>query len=243
MANKIDRFTLPRLDWYDNQGTDADTGEIIGRIYKDILIENFNAIEEKLIEMTKLDAFDVNLPDLSTIVYPDVTLESDEDCIVNLRSLMNLMDCKKYPITCDFNGTKCTKMVFYTEDTKIVERTDWQDTGASDSKPWIYCNLTNGDVTASASSTTPSGSMFIGCYTNGSIKCNESGYLIGRNILQPLSKMKFQNLGTRTADGNSAGAREPQNWTDGGDTIAWSDTERYSGSYTFTVCKYGRTTR
>ena len=98
MANKIDRFTLPRLDWYDNQGIDTDTGEIIGRIYKDVLIENFNAIEAKLIEMTKLDAFDVNLPDLSTIVYPDVTLNSEEDSIVNLLSLMNIMNFRKYPI-------------------------------------------------------------------------------------------------------------------------------------------------
>ena len=83
MTNKISRFTLPRKDWYDNQGIDSDTGEIIGRIYKDVLIENFNAIEQKLIEISKLDAFDINLPDLSKIVYPDVTLDSEDDCIVN----------------------------------------------------------------------------------------------------------------------------------------------------------------
>ena len=74
MANKLSRFSLPRKDWYDNQGTDPDTGEIIGRIYKDVLIENFNAIEQKLIEISKLDAFDVNLPDFSKIVYPLLTI-------------------------------------------------------------------------------------------------------------------------------------------------------------------------
>lgn len=243
MANKVSRFMLPRTDWYDKQSVDPDTGEIVGRIYKDILIENFNAIEEKLIELTKLDAFDVALPDLSKIVYPDVTLESEEDCIVNLRSLMNIMNCRRYPITSDFNGTKCTKMVFYTDDNKIIERVDYQETGASDSKPWIYCNLSNGDVTASSSSSTPSGSMFIGCYTNGSIKTIESGYLVGKNLLQALSKMKFQNLGTISADGNSAGAREPQNWLDGGDTVGWSDTERHSGTFSFSKVKYGRATR
>lgn len=243
MANKVSRFSLPRTDWYDKQTVDPDTGEIIGRIYKDVLIENFNAIEEKLIELTKLDAFDVNLPDLSKIKYPDVTLDSPEDCIVNLRSLMNIMDCRNYPVTCDFNKTTCTKMVFYTADNKIIERVDYQDTGASDSKPWVYCNLSNGDVTASSSSSTPSGSMFIGCYTGGSVKTIESGYLVGKNLLQALSKMKFQNLGVCNPNGNSAGAREPQNWTDGGDTVGWSDTERHSGSYTFSKVKYGRTTR
>lgn len=243
MANKVERFTLPRLDWYDNESIDPDTGEIVGRIYKDVLIENFNAIEDKLIELTKLDAFDVNLPDLSSIVYPDVTLNSAEDCIVNLRSLMTIMDCRNYPITCDFNGTKCTKMTFYTSDNKIIERVDWQETGASDSKPWIYCNLANGDVTADVSANTPDNHIFVGCYTNGSIKCNESGYVIGKNLLQALSKMKFQNLGNLTVDGNNAGNREPKNWTDGGDTVGWSDTERHTGSFTFTRCKYGRTTR
>ena len=55
--------------------------------------------------------------------------------------------------------------------------------------------------------------------------------------------MKFQNIGNLTVDGNNAGNREPKNWTDGGDTAGSSDTERHSGSSTFTRCKYGRTIR
>lgn len=243
MANKISRFDLPRKDWYDNQGVDPNTGEIIGRIYKDVLIENFNAIEQKLIEISKLDAFDTTLPNLSEIVYPDATLDSEDDCIVNFRSFMNIMNCINYPISCTFSGTKCTKMVFYNTNNKLIERLDTQETNASSSNPWVYCNLTTGEVYASNKSATPSGCMFVGCYTDGVIKCIESGYLIGRNVLQPLSRMKFQNLGKITADGNNAGNRDPKNWTDSGDTIGWSDTQRYSGSYTFTKCKYGRTTR
>lgn len=243
MANKVSRFSLPRKDWYDKQSIDPDTGEIVGRIYKDVLIENFNAIEQKLIELTKLDAFDVNLPDLSKIVYPDVTLDSPEDCIVNLRSLMSIMDCRNYPITSEFNKTTCTKMVFYNSDNKIIERVDYQPTTASNTNPYIYCRLANGDVFASNLSSTPVGCMFIGCYTNGSVKTIESGYLIGKNLLQALSKMKFQDIGDQWADGNSAGAREIKNWTDGGDTVGWSDTERHSGSFRFAKVKYGRATR
>lgn len=243
MANKISRFSLPRKDWYDNQGTDPNTGEIIGRIYKDVLIENFNAIEQKLIEISKLDAFDVNLPDLSKIVYPDVTLDSEEDCIVNLRSLMDIMNCRNYPISCTFNGTKCTKMVFYDANNKLIERLDTQETNASSGNPWVYCRITTGEVFASSASKTPANCMFVGCYTDNAIKCIESGYLVGRNVLQPLSRMKFQNLGKIEANGNTAGNRDAKNWTDNGDTIGWSDTERHSGSFTFTKCKYGRTTR
>ena len=59
MAEQIDLFALPRPDWYDQEG----------RIYKDALIENFNALEEKLIEISKLDAFDTQMPDIANMEY------------------------------------------------------------------------------------------------------------------------------------------------------------------------------
>ena len=53
----VEELVLPRPDWYDAEG----------RIYKDALIENFNAIEDKLLELTRLDAFSVQPPDLSSV--------------------------------------------------------------------------------------------------------------------------------------------------------------------------------
>ena len=57
----IEPLTLPRPDWYDQVSVDETTGEIIGRIYKDALIENFNAIEEKLNYLGTLEAKDIVL--------------------------------------------------------------------------------------------------------------------------------------------------------------------------------------
>ena len=36
----LEHFKLPRDDWYDTVSTDPETGEIIGRLYKEALIEN-----------------------------------------------------------------------------------------------------------------------------------------------------------------------------------------------------------
>ena len=72
---ELEHFTLPRTDWYDEEG----------RIFKDVLIENFNALEKKLNELNALNAFEITLPDFNSIDYPDVTPDSDEDSIVNLK--------------------------------------------------------------------------------------------------------------------------------------------------------------
>ena len=53
----IDEFELPRLDWHDAEGS----------IYKDALIENFNTIEAKLIELSGLTPLDIILPDISNM--------------------------------------------------------------------------------------------------------------------------------------------------------------------------------
>ena len=45
--NKLELFELPRKDWFDEDG----------RIYKDALIDNLNAIEEKLNEIAMISAF------------------------------------------------------------------------------------------------------------------------------------------------------------------------------------------
>ena len=78
MANEqqqITNFELPRPDWHDDKG----------RIYKDALIENFNAIEAKLTDIAELSAVSTDIPDISGVTFEDVTLGSDDEMVVNLR--------------------------------------------------------------------------------------------------------------------------------------------------------------
>lgn len=183
MAEKIDPFELPRDDWYDSDG----------RIYKDALIENFNAIEEKLLEIANLDAFKTTLVDTSTITYEDVTLNSDEDKIINLRSLLALTGLVGYPIEMVTSGTKITKLCYWKADGVYKALTKIK-TGVTEDKPYIYLNYVDDTVTISDSSETPENSCFIGYYVDGIIKHVNGFDYAGINGMYYLANMHIDTL-------------------------------------------------
>ena len=99
----LDKFKLPRDDWYDTVSTDQQTGEIIGRIYKEALIENFNALESKFNELSSLTAHETQIPDFATYDYEDVTLDSESNKVVNLKSFLTIMDLIGVPLDISFS--------------------------------------------------------------------------------------------------------------------------------------------
>lgn len=169
-SSKVEKFQLPRLDWHDQVSVDAPSGEIIGRIYKDALIENFNAIEEKTDELQSLDVFDITIPDPTSVVYPDTTLESNDNQVINLISLIRILNLEGYPIELSFTGTTCTKCKYYkiVNDTTVDIRTIQNiNTKATDTNRYIYLDMANNTVIASNSATnTDINKKFIGLYTN-----------------------------------------------------------------------------
>ena len=128
MAERIESFKLPRDDWYDEAG----------RIYKDVIIENLNACESKLLEMAKLEPVGVTPPDISSVVYPDVTLSSDEDCIVNLRSLNNILNFKNYLIEINTSATTVLKAAYFDDDLNYVVITNATVDGLSSTNKYVY---------------------------------------------------------------------------------------------------------
>lgn len=134
---KIDSFELPRDDWYDEEG----------RLYKDVIVENLNALENKLIELSGINITNIPLPDISTIEYPDTDLSSDEDSIVNLKSFLNITNTVNYPTEYSFSGNTLQSLTYWGEDYKrhqlkniIVD--------ASDSKPYVVFDPDNINVFA-----------------------------------------------------------------------------------------------
>ena len=106
---EVTPFELPRPDWYDSDG----------RIYKDALIENFNAIEARLKQLSALGQQVIGqggeIIDTSDIHLDDVTLEDLPNKILNLRSFLTIMDLFNYPIELSFNGKKVVdiSLVFF----------------------------------------------------------------------------------------------------------------------------------
>ena len=228
---EIENFTLPRDDWYD-----AD-----GRIYKDILIENFNAIEAKLNELNSLTGFEVTLPATSEIEYPDTTLQSDDDAIINLRSFLAITGLMGYPLECSFTGNKVNRISFWNSAYSYQTITN-VTVNANSSAPYVYLNYNSGTVTASSSTTTPPNSCLIGVFTEGRIICVNDKDFIPVNAfyyLPNMSKTMYNII-------FSAGTRDDYNTRAGigraGRLIGAADTNtKTSGSNNVIFRDLGRT--
>lgn len=235
MAEPIEKFELPRKDWYDSEG----------RIYKDALIENFNAIEAKLLDISRLDVFITELPDFNKIEYPDVTLDDDDNKVVNLKSFLEITGIVNYPIECVFNGTTCKRIAWWGNDYKyhVVEN---DSTAAKASTPYIYFNPnpTDGNhVFASSSNTTPSGCQFIGFYDSGRIVTYNTSIPINLNVLEGLSQMRTVAKPTNTGimDGGDNGGQLPWDVKNMPNTLGWHKYGNHDkGSQTVHLTEFGQ---
>ena len=212
MAEPIDNFSLPRNDWVDEEG----------RIYKDALIENFNAIEAKLQELQSLNVFEVTLPDASDIqIDEDVTLDSDDDKVVNLRSFLAITKLNNYPVECSFSGTKLTKLSWWNNNTyKTITNTE---TNCSTTNKFIYFDPNNSTITATSNTSPATNKILIGVYSGGQILGINSNNYLGVNLLQALSKMPIE-----TQDQTKYANKGKTNYTNSGRSIGWAQTQSKS---------------
>lgn len=185
----IDNFSLPVPQWYDSEN----------RIYKDRLIENFNAIEAKLIELSKLDAFRVEPPDFSNIDIPDTTLSSSDDSVVNLKSFVDITGTLGYPVACEFEGTTCKRVALWTTEYKYIIKSDIA-TGADETNRFVFVDRITGDISVSANPARPDNGTLIGVYCDNKVIGIYDDIDIGLNILELLANMK-QSISTHTPRG------------------------------------------
>lgn len=185
MANsnneQIEPLSLPRLDWYDSEG----------RINKTALIENFNAIEEKLSELSNLALTSILIPDFNYFSFDDTTLESDDNRIVNLRSFIDIMNLKGMPLVITFDDKVLTKLQYYNDSYSRVEITNvnLSELGV-DGKVYIYLDYSEDMVYISDDGTNPNNDVLIACYDDGVIHTLSSFRLVDVNILEVLANMK-----------------------------------------------------
>ena len=190
----IDKFKLPREDWYDEVRIDSDSGEIVGRIYKDALIENFNAIEEQLNELAGLKGYDTELPDLSNFEYNDSTLESNDRQIINLRSLLNILGLVGYPLECTFSDKICKNLTYFGNDNTIHTIKDKELTTLNDStSKYVILDYTTNELKAS-DSLGAENTTFIGMYNKGQVYCLNHGTLANINAMAVLSNMTIEPI-------------------------------------------------
>lgn len=171
----MDNFSLPRTDWYDSDG----------RIYKDALIENFNAIENVLNELQALTPYNITPPDFNTISYTDVTLSSDDNKVVNLKSLIDILNLKGVPIEMEFTSNVCKTISYYNNDYDLITITDFtlSDLGV-EGKNFIYLDYTEDMIYVSSDTKNANGDVLIGYYVDNNVYHTLSSVFVDLNALQ-----------------------------------------------------------
>lgn len=230
MPTPIEPFVLPRLDWYDEKG----------RIYKDALIENFNAIEQKLYEIQSLDALEINIPDFTTVTYPDVTLDSDDSAIVNLKSFLEITGLVNFPIECSFKNGTCS-VGWWGSD--YLYHTLTVDLDMDSDTPAVFFNPSGeGSITVGKDTSIPSGSYFVGYYTNGNfIGMHEDWIYMDVDIMQALGNMSIEPQGRAFSGVNNGHENEVLIVNER--TQVWSIVERHTANYPMISADIGRKTR
>lgn len=189
----LEHFNLPRPDWYDVVSTDAKTGEIRGRIYKDRLIENFNAIETKLNEITKLQPYNTKYPDISKFIYSDVTLDSDTNKVVNLKSFIDILGLKNTPLVVQFGDKRLVRLTYYDDNYKLKNVSNIDLSTISNTKPFVIADIENQTITVSGDISEISGKVILGKWNGSTIdSClGVPAVNLDANIVQILSSRPY----------------------------------------------------
>lgn len=213
---EVTPFELPRKDWYDSQG----------RIYKDALIENFNAIEARLRELANTDTsmLDSNPDiDITDIHLDDVTLQDDDNKVVNLKSFIDIMKLANFPLTCEFNGTTLVKLTYYDSsyNYKQISKTT---VACSNTNKYVYLDYANNEIVANSSTSTPQGMTLIGVYADGSIRGTTSFDYANINAIYYLARMAGERFYSKDRTvGNTANFEEDVNGRRIGGYSGWHE--------------------
>ena len=183
----LENFDIPRKDWYDSEG----------RIYKDALIENFNAIEEELNSLQELTPFVVSEIDWQTVEIPDVTLDSEDTSLINLKSLIDILGLDTFPAICDVSGVTITHLMWYYDG----KRNNIRDRKLTISDgQFVWFKPSTGDITVVSASVAKSNitsnveGYLLGYCNNGQLYTIYSPLLIDYDVLIPLSKMQVKGI-------------------------------------------------
>lgn len=200
----IQRFELPYPNWHDEEG----------RIYKDILIDNFNAIENKINELLSINIDSITKPDINSVEYPDVDLATgDDDSILNLKSFLNIVNLINFPLVVITNGNnKVTKVEYWGEDYKyhtVINTT----VVATEDKPFIYLNTEDSTIISSSSVSSPEHCVLLAMLVDNKLITNNAKIAGNVDFIRILSNQakKFTALsgnGNPGIPGDGGGARK-----------------------------------
>lgn len=226
----LEHFELPRDDWYD-----AD-----GRIYKDVIIENLNACEAKLLELQELDAIHIDPPDFNTIVYLDVDFTSDDDCIINLKSFIEMMRLVNYPIELNISGEYVKRVAYWNESYNYVVIQNKTPEGLSTTNKYVYVDDSDRNVKCTDTPMVAISNILIGVYDGTAIRGIHDRTSANLNLLYLLANMSVDNGELRIDHNDNSAGDQYLNPRNRSRAVGFLDGESRTGTQAIKYYDLGR---
>lgn len=219
-------------DWHDEEG----------RVFKNKLIDGFNTIETKINEIAALDVDNFTIPDISTTVYPDVSLSDTgkDDCVLNLRSFLSIVELIGFPLNIVTDGNiKITKVEYWGSDYKYHILRNIENIVPDSTNKFIYLDYENNEIIKSDSSTTPTSCSLIGYLANNKLYTMNSPFECPIDMLSVICKQP-KNIDTMAIGGNGYMTSGNKTYKEGEQTVVTYTTQsKNSGTTTAKFIRLG----
>ena len=219
----------PEFPWFDKNWYDPETG----RIYKDVLIKNFNAIEEHINELSGITISDIALPEVTGLELDDVSLTDvdSDNKILNLRSYLSIMDIVNLPLVVRTDGNiKITRVEYYGSDYKYHAVNNETDLIPNETYPFVYLNYNNHSLTISDLENTPTNCVLVGVLINNKLYTKDSQLEIPTDVLSLICNDKSTRTTTDKAiSGNDSDKTGYKTFSNGKQTLITYHTESKNG--------------
>lgn len=229
----IDIFTLPYYNWYDD----------LGRIYKDRLIANFNAIERKINELASIDISSITLPDLDNTTYPTVDLDDVgvDDNILSFGNFIQLCDIVNYPLVVDTDGNNTVKRVEYWGDDFVYHTVTNSTVYATEDYPYIYLDINDQKIKRSDSTTFLEGysNVLLAVLVNNKLVTNSSPIPGNINFQKVMSDQAKKYIESKGSSYNTSGAKNYRYIYNSQNVIASAGETGSSVPYTGGILSFG----
>ena len=187
MADIIEKLDgLPYPEWYDSDG----------RIYKDILIKNFNALEDKINEVIRFDYSSISAPIISNLEYPDVSLSDvDKDNqILNFKSFLEICNIVNFPLSVKTSGVKVLTVEIWDENYnhRFINATGDNGT-ATTTYPFIHLNTSTKEIVRS-NEVSPSNCILLAVLYDSKLVTNNEATPANVNFLKVLADQNFNMI-------------------------------------------------
>lgn len=136
----IPHFNVDNIQWHDDQG----------HIFKDKLIEVFDAIEDRINFVSSYKFGDTEKIDISSVVYPDVSsvdIEEGNNKIINFKSFANIMDLVNFPLEIITDGNvKVLSVKYINSDYDLIEVKPENGITATTEYPYIFLDTETNEI-------------------------------------------------------------------------------------------------